>query len=349
MDEFVFFYPQGHAAHYESGHPERPERVEAMRQALREAGWWDAYPCLEPLAMDHVFMQGIHTPDYLDVLERSCRRGAPLDMDTYTTPASWDLALKAAGGAAAVASAVWEGQARRGFALTRPPGHHATPSRGMGFCLLNNIALAAQYLLRPPEHSPSGGASAQRLAIVDLDLHHGNGTQEIFYARGDLLYISTHQSPHYPGSGRIEETGAGEGQGCTANIPFPPFTGDQGFSAAMQELILPSLQRFAPQMLLVSYGFDPHWRDPLGHMQLSAAGYGALIAELAAWADENCQGKIALFLEGGYDLEAGQACTQAVTAALLGQPFDDPLGPSPHPEGSSWQPVVRRAREIWGL
>jgi acetoin utilization deacetylase AcuC-like enzyme len=267
-------------------------------------------------------------------------------MDTYTTTASWDLALKAAGGAAAVASAVWGGSAHRGFALTRPPGHHATPSRGMGFCLLNNVALAAQYLLESP---PAGTTNAQRLAVVDLDLHHGNGTQDAFYKRGDVLYISTHQSPHYPGSGRVEETGAGDGQLCTANIPFPPFTGDQGFSAAMQELILPLLERFEPQMLLVSYGFDPHWRDPLGHLQLSAAGYGALIAALAGWADANCQGKIALFLEGGYDLDAGRACTQAVTAALLSQPFDDPLGPAPDSEGSSWQPVVRRARDVWGL
>jgi acetoin utilization deacetylase AcuC-like enzyme len=256
------------------------------------------------------------------------------------------LALNAAGGGAAVAEAVWARQARTGFALTRPPGHHATSTRGMGFCLLNNIALAAEYLIH---HPLQGGVNAERLAIVDLDLHHGNGTQDIFWRRSDVLYISTHQSPLYPGSGSLEETGAGEGIGCTANFPLPPFTGDEGFREVMGTLILPLLDRFKPQMLLVSMGFDPHWRDPLGSLSLSAQTYGDLIASLVDWADRNCSGKVALFLEGGYDLDAGRACIQAAVAAMLRQPWQDPLGPSPYQQSSSWQAVVRAARQIWGL
>lgn len=341
MDELVFFYPQGHAAHAEPGHPERPERVETLVQALRHQGWWDPFPHRPPAGVSMDLLQSIHTPQYLELLQMASRAGLSLDLDTYTTPASWNLALNSAGGAIAVASAVWQGQARRGFALTRPPGHHATAARGMGFCLLNNIALTAEYLLQTQ--------GAQRLAIIDLDLHHGNGTQDIFWERGDVFYSSTHQSPLYPGTGALEETGAGPGQGRTANFPLPPGSGDQAFQEVMGALILPLLTRFAPQMILVSFGFDPHWRDPLGHLRLSAAGYGGLVADLARWADQNCEGRLALFLEGGYDLEAGAACGQAVTAAMLERSWVDPLGPAPRGEGSSWQAMVRRAKDIWEL
>jgi acetoin utilization deacetylase AcuC-like enzyme len=151
----------------------------------------------------------------------------------------------------------------------------------------------------------------------------------------------------YPGTGDLEEIGSGAGQGYTVNMPLPPYTGDQGFRTVMDELILPLLDRFAPEMLLISAGFDPHWRDPLGYLALSAQGYGELMARLAHWADQNCAGKLAVFLEGGYDLEAGAACARAWTAALLGLPWQDPMGPSLRPESSAWQATLRTARQIW--
>lgn len=345
MHDLVFYYPEGHQAHAETGHPERPERIEAIRQALEEVGWWDRYPHLDPLELAEGVLGAIHTPAFLRRLAETCRQGFYFDADTYTTPASWQLALNAAGGAAATAVAVWSGQARRGFALTRPPGHHATPERAMGFCLLNNVALAAERLIQ--------GEGAERLAIVDLDLHHGNGTQEIFYQRGEVFYLSTHQWPHYPGTGSLEETGLGPGRGLTANFPLHPFSGDRAFLTILDELILPLLDRYAPQMILVSYGFDAHWRDPLGNLRLSASAYGELVAGLAAWADRNCAGRIALFLEGGYDLEAARACSLAVTAALLGLPAstspEAAADRSPHPEGMAWQGMVQRAKELWRL
>ncbi len=341
MHELVFFYPDGHENHQERGHPERPDRVERMRQALIGAGWWERYPHLPPLAISPETLTAVHTPDYLRMLETACAQGRHLDMDTYTTPASWELALQAAGGALAVADSVWRGAARRGFALCRPPGHHATPSRAMGFCLLNNIALAAEYLLQQQD--------AQKLAIVDLDLHHGNGTQEVFWRRGDVFYISTHQSPLYPGSGSLQETGAGAGDGATANFPLPPMSGDQAFEALMQTCILPLLDRFAPQMILVSYGFDPHWRDPLGNLLLSGAGYARLVTALTQWADLHCGGRIMLVLEGGYDLEAAAVCGQAVTAALLGEAWEDPLGPAPYAESEAWRNLLTRAKALWSL
>jgi acetoin utilization deacetylase AcuC-like enzyme len=341
MDDLVFFYPEGHEAHAEWGHPERPERVEAIRQALKEAGWWEMYRCVEPLALPQEVLRAIHTPEYLAYLETACQRCQRLDLDTYTNAESWQLALNSAGGAAAVAREVWQGKARRGFALARPPGHHALPGRGMGFCLLNNIALAAEALLQ--------GEGAQRLAIVDLDLHHGNGTQEVFYRRVEVFYLSTHQAPFYPGTGRLEERGAGLGFGTNANLPLPPGSGDLAFRAALDEVFLPLLDRYEPEMLLVSAGFDTHWKDPIGSLALTAKEYGRLVSRLARWADEHCGGRIALVLEGGYHLEAGAACAQAATAALLGQPWMDPLGSPPRREGLDWQPVIRRAKQIWGL
>lgn len=339
--ELVFFYPEGHEAHFEQGHPERPERVEAISCALDEIGWWETYPHLEPLVVSQDLLRSVHDSTYLKQLEASCRSGLRLDMDTYTTTASWALALNAIGGALAVAHSVWEGKARRGFAITRPPGHHATINRGMGFCLLNNVALVAEYLFQE--------AGAKRLAVIDLDLHHGNGTQDIFWERGELFYISTHQFPYYPGTGDVNDIGSGPGEGTTANFTLPPGSGDQAFHEIMGELILPLVNRFNPDMVLVSFGFDPHWRDPLGHLQLSADGYRSLVASLTGWADENCSGRIALFLEGGYDLEAGAACGQAVVAALLGREWQDTLGPSPYPEENSWQVMKRQALEIWEL
>jgi acetoin utilization deacetylase AcuC-like enzyme len=341
MDELLYFYPSGHEAHFEYGHPERPERVEAMRKALAAAGWWDGFRKIDPLIVPGPVLTSVHRPDYLDRLAAFSRVGRRFDADTYLTASSLNLAHKAAGGGVAVAEAVWQGDVRRGYALTRPPGHHATPGRAMGFCLLNNIALAAEYLIQV------GGAA--RVAIVDIDLHHGNGTQDIFWERGDVLFVSTHQFPLYPGTGQLEEIGAKEGEGFTVNLPLPPYSGDFAMAAALETVILPLLDRFSPEMLLVSAGFDPHWRDPLGSLLVSGAGYGATVSALAAWADRECEGRIALFLEGGYDLDAAGVCAQAAVAALLGEAWEDELGPAPLPEENRWRSVLQEARKIWGL
>lgn len=346
MEEIFLYYPEGHEAHFYTGHPERPERVAAVREAIFDGGWWDKSSVLDPLILEKELLYAVHDSIYVEKLESACNHGEFLDADTYTTTASWRLALNAAGGAAAVAASVWDNGrntdikgGKKGFALTRPPGHHATVSRGMGFCLLNNIAIAAEYLIKT--------RAAKRLAIVDLDLHHGNGTQDIFWSRDDVFYLSTHQYPLYPGTGMISEIGSGLGEGLTANFPLPPATGDEGYRAIMDEFILPSMDRYKPEMILVSYGFDPHWRDPLGQLLLSAKGYGDIIGSLSRWADLNCKGRIALFLEGGYDLDAGYACTQAAVSSLLMLPWDDYLGPSPRQEGNSWRAVVKQARIIW--
>lgn len=343
MVELVYFYNQGHEKHFEAGHPERPERVETIRTALEENGYWRDYPKLEPLEIPGNVLTAVHSPDYLQVLEDICRKGIHFDADTYTTPASWELAHKCAGGAAAVAQSVWRGEARRGFALTRPPGHHATRQRAMGFCLLNNIALAAEYLIQEE--------GAARLAIVDLDLHHGNGTQDIFYSRGDVLYISTHQYPHYPGTGWVDEVGQGEGAMTNANIPLPAYSGVGAFTRSMDEFILPLLDRFQPEMVLVSYGFDPHFDDPLGSLQLTSGGYGQLATSLVDWAEENCQGRISLCLEGGYDLRAAKACSLAVVASLVGDELPPRYDQGVENDGESavFVAILQQAKELWEL
>jgi acetoin utilization deacetylase AcuC-like enzyme len=341
MNELVLFYPKGHEAHYEYGHPERPERIEVIRESLEQEGVWRDQFLVNPVIISSEILSSVHAPSYLRLLEDASKSGRRLDMDTYMTLQSWDLAKKAAGGAVAVARSVWLREAERGFALTRPPGHHATIDRGMGFCLINNVAVAAEYLFQEQ--------GALRLAIVDLDLHHGNGTQDIFWDREDVLYVSTHQYPHYPGSGRLEEIGHGRAEGTTANFPMPPMSGDDAYKEVMGEIIIPLTRRFEPDMILVSYGFDTHWRDPLGNILLSANGYRGLIEQLVKVADEICQGRIAIILEGGYDLEAAVACTQAVFSALMDTPWRDPLGQSPQPQVETYKTMVEQAKYLWRL
>ena len=346
MSEIAFYYPDGHKKHFKAGHPERPERVEIIRKTLRASGIWDRSPKLFPIeykrAMEAIL--SVHSSDYVETIKATCALGGNLDADTYTTKDSWEIAVHTAGGAIQMALSVWSGRTQTGLALTRPPGHHAEMNKGMGFCLLNNIAIAAEYLLHNEFIENPG-----RLAIIDLDLHHGNGTQDIFWERNDVFYVSVHQSPLYPGTGKVDDIGSEKGKGFTLNIPFPPGTGDNGYIATMDEIVLPMLDRYLPEMILVSYGFDPHWLDPLGHIQLSALGYYEIIKKLRDWAKQNCNGKIALFLEGGYDLDAASACSSGVVAALTNAPFNDPIGPSKRKEGSSWKSVISTVKELWQL
>jgi acetoin utilization deacetylase AcuC-like enzyme len=341
MENFVLFYPTGHEKHFEHGHPERPERVEAIKQKLESEGIWGKTPKLDPLKIPESVLHRIHHPDYLVSLKRACESGQRIDMDTYITADSWQLAINAAGGGIAVVKKIWEGEAQRGFALCRPPGHHATSNQAMGFCLINNIAIATEYVVQIE--------GAERIAIIDIDLHHGNGTQNIFWERGDVFFFSIHQYPLYPLSGTLEERGAGPGRNTTANFPLYPHAGDEARKTILNEVILPLLNRFKPKMLLMSVGFDAHWKDPLGHQLASASGYAEFVSSLAAWADEHCDGKIALFLEGGYDLEAGATSAAAICHALLGEPWSDPLGPSPTPEDERWKVLVDKAKVLWNI
>jgi acetoin utilization deacetylase AcuC-like enzyme len=225
------------------------------------------------------------------------------------------------------------------FALIRPPGHHALPGHAKGFCLFNNVALAAR-------HAQQRGLS--RIMIVDFDVHHGNGTQEAFYSDPSVLFISTHQWGIYPGTGRADEVGAGAGRGYTVNVPLTAGAGDTTFGRIAADILWPAADRFQPELLLVSAGYDAHWRDPLAGLQLSCAGYHALAGQLAAIAKRHCGGKIVFVLEGGYDLPALSHGVANTIRGALGLPVDDPLGPAPRPESEAGR-ILDQVRQLHGL
>ncbi|MFQ3565594.1 MAG: histone deacetylase [Aggregatilineales bacterium] len=304
-----------------AGHPEHAGRIRAVWQRLEEGGLTARMQKIElPLATSEQ-MRAVHHESYLAVLERTAGfdRTVRLDADTYVCPTSYEVARLAAGGGAAAAQAVALGHARAGLAVLRPPGHHAEPERGMGFCLLNNIAIAARA---------AQAAGAARVFIVDIDVHHGNGTEAAFYEDDTVLFLSLHQYPLYPGTGHVDEIGRSAGTGYTINIPIPPGEGDPAYAALFEQIVWPAAVRFRPDLLLVSAGFDAHWADPLAGMRLSLSGYGHLCAELIKMANDLCAGRIVFFMEGGYNLDALSHGVCNIARLLLGEPIVDPLGPA---------------------
>jgi acetoin utilization deacetylase AcuC-like enzyme len=294
------------------GHPERSERAEvfdvvAARWARRGG------ELVAPRAVTHEQLARVHDEAYLRRIGETTGTSAALDPDTYTSPESHEVARLAAGAAVDAVERVMGGSNRTAFALVRPPGHHAERDRAMGFCLYNNVAVAAA-------HARALGVG--RVAIVDYDVHHGNGTQHIFEGDAQVLYVSTHQYPFYPGTGAAGEVGAGAGTGFTVNLPLEVGAVDEDYALVFRDIALPVLRQFRPDLLLVSAGFDAHERDPLAGMRLSTGAFAAMTAELAVVAEECCGGRMALVAEGGYDLGALAACTQAAIDALAA-----PTGP----------------------
>lgn len=311
--------------HQLSGHPEHPQRFDHFGR-LQEYPFASKLLLEIPSDVDRDVILAVHPSQYLDSLEESSRRGEGfLDYgDTYVTSASYQSALQAVGGATAMVDAVINGKANSGFAIVRPPGHHATASRAMGFCLLNNVAIAARY-------AQSKGLA--RVMIIDFDVHHGNGTQDIFETDPNVYYLSTHQGGIFPGTGHIHEVGRGDGEMTNLNIPLPPGAGDLAFNLITESIIIPAAMRFIPQILLISAGFDAHWCDPLASLQLTTSGYYEIGKVLIQLSREVCNGRIAFVLEGGYDPEALTDNIAAVFASMAGEPPPaDRLGPAPYPE-----------------
>jgi acetoin utilization deacetylase AcuC-like enzyme len=289
------------------GHPERVERGEVMQRVV--ASWTQrggvAY---EPRPATREELRRVHSDAHLDTIDRAAGRAVSLDPDTATSPDSRDVALLAAGAALGAVDAIVQSRATRVMALVRPPGHHAERDRAMGFCLYNNVAAAAAHAL---------SLGMQRVVVMDYDVHHGNGTQWIFYDDPRVLYMSTHQYPFYPGTGAAEDVGRGRGAGFTINVPLEAGATDGDYLDVFGALIVPIIDQFKPDLVIISAGFDAHERDPLARMRLSTDGYARLTKLLCDTADRHCHGRLAAVTEGGYDLTALAACLES-TVSILG-------------------------------
>jgi acetoin utilization deacetylase AcuC-like enzyme len=305
--------------HIFNGHPEHPDRLRLIQPVLEAA---NAERIESALATrDHLAL--IHTTAMIDSLERECSRGEAIidSAPTYVTGASYDSALRAAGGALECTRRVLNGDVDNAFAIVRPPGHHAEPDRSMGFCLFNNIAIAAAASLQ---------AGLERVAVIDYDAHHGNGTQAAFVADPRVGYLSAHQWGIYPGTGWLED--ASQARGRVLNVPLAANAGDNTYGRVAEEIIRPFLESFKPEMLQISAGFDAHWNDPLTGLGLSSAGFYRLSRALVELADEICSGRVVFVLEGGYDPVNVAHGVRGVFAALTHGSFEDPGDPSPRQE-----------------
>ena len=289
-------------------HPERPERIQCLLDFADDLDK-QRFQILPPKAAMRADIESCHDADYVTLVESTSRANRyALDGDTVTCRDSFGVGLLAVGGLLRLLDSIAERDAQNGFALVRPPGHHALRNQAMGFCLFNTIAIGAQHLKRTH--------GAQRVLIVDWDVHHGNGTQDAFYDDPSVLFISTHQYPYYPGTGALEETGAKEGEGYTINVPLPAGCADAEYLRVFHDVVVPAAQRFEPQWILVSAGFDAHRRDPLGGMAVTEEGFAGMAEHLLQLADQYTEGKVAFLLEGGYDLAALRNSVAAVLQVM---------------------------------
>jgi acetoin utilization deacetylase AcuC-like enzyme len=303
------YYDDGMLDH-ETGanHPERPDRLRAIHRRLKSADELDLeWEAVGPFELDWV--RAVHASDYVETMEALAGETARLDPDTVVSPGSIEAAHLAVGGAVRAVDDLMRGASNAGFAAIRPPGHHAEADRAMGFCLYNNAAIATQYALEQYD--------VERALILDWDVHHGNGTQNIFYGRSEVLYASIHQKGLFPGSGRVSETGRKEGRGRTVNVALPPGCGDADYMSAVERVFEPMFEWYEPQLVVVSAGYDAHVRDPLAGMNVSTEGFGAMASRISELASEYAGG-IAYVLEGGYHLEGLSTAVEATIAASTG-------------------------------
>jgi acetoin utilization deacetylase AcuC-like enzyme len=293
-----------------AGHPERPERLDAVRRGIREANLEARLTLLPPRPATNEELRSVHTTGHVERVAATKGRTHRFDPDTQAGPHSYDAALLAAGSVVDAVDRVLKGDMDRAFCAVRPPGHHAEADRAMGFCLFNNVAVGAARAL---------AAGLTRVAVVDFDVHHGNGTQEIFYDERRVLYVSSHAYPFYPGTGSLDEVGEGKGTGFTVNLPLPGTMGDAEYARIYREIVEPVVRAYDPELVIVSVGFDPHRDDPLAGMAVTEQGFARIAASCLEGASGAAKGRAVFVLEGGYDLDGIAASTAAVMKVLLGE------------------------------
>ena len=294
-----FIYHEDYSRHDTGDHPESAERLICTMRKLEESGITKNVKRILPAKASREQVEYVHADTYVKVVEAICKRGGGmLDLDTPLCGDTYDTALLAAGGVIKAVDEVMgeSNNLKHIFALIRPPGHHAYPNRGMGFCIFNNVAIAADHLKRR--------YGLKRILIVDWDVHHGNGTQEVFFDDPSVLYFSTHQYPHYPGTGWLDEVGRGEGRGFTVNVPLPIGTDNAGYLYALNTILVPIATEFSPEFVLVSAGFDAHTADPLASMEVTSLGFGLFTDLITEIARKNSRGRVVMALEGGYNPDA---------------------------------------------
>lgn len=312
------------------GHPERPERFAAAVAGIENAGFGEAITWKEPTVAPTEALLAVHDRAHVDRIHAlGGTEYTRLDPDTHMSPRSLDAARLAAGAGLDAIAALRSGDADSAFCLVRPPGHHATPSTAMGFCLFNNVAVTAQALTE----------TGDRVAIIDFDAHHGNGTQDAFFDREDVLFVSTHEYPQYPGTGALTERGRGKGEGRTINFPMPSGATGDVYLRAFDEVIEPALESFGADWVLISAGFDAHRADPLTNLGLTSGDYAALTSRIALHAEP---GRVICFLEGGYDLDALGMSAGACVGALLGESY----APEDQSNGGPGNNVIDAAIEL---
>jgi acetoin utilization deacetylase AcuC-like enzyme len=336
-------YDSIYLEHDTSDHVENSQRLVATMSYLEETGTKEKLTMLSPRPASMEELEMVHSPEYISSVKNKAERGGGwLDPDTVMCPRSYEVALYAAGGLLTAVEAAMKKEVDSAFALVRPPGHHALRSRAMGFCIFNNVAIAAKFAL--------SSFNLDRVLIADFDVHHGNGTQDTFYADPKVLYFSTHEYPFYPGTGRMEETGTGEGEGTTVNFPMAAGWGDEEYLRAFNEVLVPVAQRFRPQLILVSAGFDPHWADQLAMMRVSITGFAEMVMILKKLAAGLCQGRLVFTLEGGYNLRVVASSMKAVFDVFLdGQEIDDPIGEAPAGKPAGFDEHIERIKRIHHL
>jgi acetoin utilization deacetylase AcuC-like enzyme len=306
VSRVLFQHPASHS-HDTGAHPERVERIVAIERELSSVDWL-GFDVRESPAAERAQLEAVHAPGYIDEIEAMAGAGGGyLDMDTVVSAGSWETALHSTGGAVALVDALLGGEARYGASVHRPPGHHAVVARGMGFCLFNHVAVAARHAI--------DGLGVDRVLIVDHDVHHGNGTNDIFHGTDEVLFCSIHQSPLYPGTGAFADVGSGPGEGYTVNLPVPSGSGDDVWASLVEHVIVPVGREYAPQLVLVSAGYDAHRDDPLASCACTATGFQTMTASVRRLADE-LGVPLGLVLEGGYDL-AGLASSLHASLDVL--------------------------------
>jgi acetoin utilization deacetylase AcuC-like enzyme len=333
MGRAVYFSHPASIGHQTGPHPERPARIAAIERELDERGWL-GFERVQSPAVDRELVELVHTARHFERIERlSAAGGGALDFDTIVSPGSFEAALRAAGGAVGLVGELLDGTAATGFSAHRPPGHHATRERAMGFCLFNNVAIAARAGLRRD--------GVDRVLILDWDVHHGNGTNDVFRETDEVLYVSIHESPLYPGSGPASDRGSGAGAGFTVNLPVGPGSGDEVFCSLVDHVVGDLARGYRPDLILISAGYDAHRADPLADCTVTEAGYAAMTATMRRVAEE-LGAPLGVVLEGGYALDALAGSVAATMEVLAAEEVPGAVDLRVHP-------VARAARDRLGL